>query len=100
MPYIQKLYDAYKQNPDVLFMVVNSGARNTMEDAQKWPGNCKYSFPVYYNTDPAVGDKFKFNVIPATYIISRDGFIEFSNIGFEGADIETKLKLQIDMVLQ
>jgi thiol-disulfide isomerase/thioredoxin len=100
MPYIQKLYDAYKQNPDVLFMVVNSGARNTIEDARKWPGNHKYSFPVYYNTDPAVADKFKFNVIPATYIISRDGFIEFSNIGFEGADIEMKLKLQIDMVLQ
>jgi thiol-disulfide isomerase/thioredoxin len=100
MPYIQKLYDAYKQHPDVVFMVVNSGARNTLEDAKKWQGNRKYSFPVYYNTDPAVADKFKFNVIPATYIISRDGFVEFSNIGFEGADIETKLKLQIDMVLQ
>ncbi|WP_127125867.1 TlpA disulfide reductase family protein [Pseudoflavitalea rhizosphaerae] len=100
MPYIQKLYDAYKQNPDVVFMVVNSGSRNTLKDARGWFGNRKYSFPVYYNTDPAVGDKFKFNVIPATYIINREGFIEFSNIGFEGADIEMKLKLQIDMALQ
>jgi thiol-disulfide isomerase/thioredoxin len=100
MPYIQKLYDACKQNPDVVFMIVNSGSRNTLKDAQSWFGNRKYSFPVYYNTDPAVGDKFKFSVIPATYIINREGYIEFSNIGFEGADIEMKLKLQIEMALQ
>lgn len=100
MPYIQKLYDLYKQHPDVVFMIVNSGARNTLVDAQRWPGNKKYSFPVYYNTDPTVGDKFKFTVIPATYIINRNGQIEFANIGFEGADIETKLKLQLELVLQ
>ncbi|MBO9632468.1 MAG: TlpA family protein disulfide reductase [Chitinophagaceae bacterium] len=102
MPYIQKLYDLYKQNPDVVFMIVNSGSRNTLTDAQKWFGNKKYSFPVYFNTDPDVGSKtkFNFNTIPATFIIDRDGFIEFNNIGFEGPDIETKLKLQIDMALQ
>jgi thiol-disulfide isomerase/thioredoxin len=96
MPYLQKLYDAYKS--EVVFMVVNSGARNTLADAQKWNGNKKYTFPVYYNTDPAVGDKFKFSVIPATYVIGRDGNIAFSNIGFEGPDIEMKLKLQIETV--
>lgn len=100
MPYLQKVYDAYKTNPDIVFMVVNSGSRNTLADAQKWSGNRKYSFPVYYNTDTDVAAKFKFSVIPATYIINRQGVIEFSNIGFEGADIEMKLKLQIDMVLQ
>lgn len=100
MPYLQKLYDAYKTNPDVVFMIVNSGARNTLADAQKWSGNRKYSFPVYYNTDPDVASAFKFNVIPATYIINRQGMIEFSNIGFEGADIETKLRLQLDMALE
>lgn len=101
MPYIQKLYDVYKQHPDVVFMIVNSGSRNTLTDAQKWFGNKKYSFPVYFNTDPDAGSKakFNFNTIPATYIIDRDGFIAFSNIGFEGADIEMKLKLQIDMAL-
>ncbi|WP_275825908.1 redoxin family protein [Paraflavitalea sp. CAU 1676] len=100
MPYIQKLYDKYKDNPNVQFMIVNSGARNTLADAQGWFGNKKYSFPVYYTNDPAVGDKFKFTVIPATYVIDPSGNIQFANIGFEGPDVEMKLRLQIDMLLK
>jgi thiol-disulfide isomerase/thioredoxin len=99
MPYLQKIYDKYKNNPNIAFLVVNSGARNTLKDAQGWSGHKKYSFPVYYNTDPAIGDKFKFNIIPATYIINKEGNIQFANIGFEGAEVETKLKLQIEMLL-
>jgi thiol-disulfide isomerase/thioredoxin len=99
MPYIQKLYDKYKDNPSVQFMIVNSGARNTLADAQGWNGNKKYSFPVFFNTDPEVGDKFKFTLIPATYIINKEGNIQFSNIGFEGPDVEMKLKLQIEQLL-
>lgn len=100
MPYIQRLYDQYKNNPDVAFMIVNSGARNTLSDAQGWSGNKKYAFPVYYNTDPEVGEKFKFTIIPATYIIDKKGNIQFGNIGFEGPEVETKLRLQLEQVLQ
>lgn len=100
MPYLQKVYDQYRDNKDIVFMVVNSGARNTLADAQGWSGNKKYSFPVYYNTDPNVGDKFKFNIIPATYLIGKDGKIQFSNIGYEGPEVETKLRLQIEMLLK
>ncbi|MGX5818725.1 TlpA family protein disulfide reductase [Chitinophaga lutea] len=98
MPYLQKVYDHFKQRPDVAFLVVNSGARNTLADAQGWSGNKKYTFPVYYNTDPAVGDKFRFNVIPATYVIDKNGQLRFGNIGFEGPDVELKLKMQIDLL--
>ncbi|WP_211345630.1 TlpA disulfide reductase family protein [Paraflavitalea soli] len=99
MPYIQKLYEKYKDNPAVQFMIVNSGARNTLADAQGWNGNKKYGFPVFFNTDPEVGDKFKFTLIPATYVINKEGNIQFSNIGFEGPDVEMKLKLQIELLL-
>ncbi|NML38464.1 TlpA family protein disulfide reductase [Chitinophaga sp. G-6-1-13] len=98
MPYLQQLYEAYKNNPKVVFMVVNSGARNTLADAQGWSGHKKYTFPVYYNTDPDVGEKFRFNIIPATYIIDTKGNIRFSNIGFEGPEIAAKLKLQLELV--
>lgn len=98
MPYLQRLYDRYRNNPEVVFMIANSGARNTLADAQGWSGNKKYTFPVYYNTDPEIGDKFKFTVIPATYVIDKSGDIRFANIGFEGPDVEMKLRLQIEMV--
>jgi len=99
MPYLQKLYDQYKQHPDVVFMITNSGAKNTLADAQGWSGRKKYTFPVYYNTDPAVGDKFRFNIIPASYLINKEGNIIFTNIGFEGPAVEEKLKQQLEMLL-
>lgn len=98
MPYLQQLYERYKDNPRVVFMVVNSGARNSLADAQGWSGHKKYTFPVYYNTDPDISDKFKFNMIPATYIVDPKGNIRFANVGFEGAEVAAKLKLQLDLV--
>lgn len=99
MPYLQKVYDKYKDNPKVMFMVINSGSGNTLEDARNWSGNSTYSFPVYYTNDKMLGEKFGFNVIPATYIISPDGYIQFKNIGFEGPPIEFKLGASIDLLL-
>ncbi|MGE7777698.1 TlpA family protein disulfide reductase [Chitinophaga sp. NPDC101104] len=99
MPFVQKLYDEFKSNPDVVFMIVNSGAKNTLQDAQNWKGNKTYSFPVYYNTDPNIGEKFNFNIIPATYVIDKNGRIRFANIGFEGAEVESRLRVQLQMAL-
>lgn len=100
MPYLQKLYDRYKQHPEVVFMIINSGAKNTLADAQGWSGHKKYTFPVYYNTDPAIGDKFRFNIIPASYLINKEGYIQFINIGFEGPEVEEKLQQQLELLLQ
>ncbi len=83
MPFVQKLYDGFKDNPDVVFMIINTGAKNTLQDAQNWKGNKTYSFPVYYNTDTNISEKFGFNIIPATYVIDKNGRIRFANIGFE-----------------
>ncbi|SCB83474.1 Thiol-disulfide isomerase or thioredoxin [Chitinophaga costaii] len=99
MPYLQKIYDHYKHNPRIVFMIANSGARNTLANAQAWSGNKTYTFPVYFNTDPEVGDKFKFNTIPASYLIDQAGYIRFNNIGFEGPELEAKLKGQIEILL-
>ncbi|HEY9261248.1 TlpA disulfide reductase family protein, partial [Chitinophaga sp.] len=99
MPYLQKLYDQYKQRTDVVFMITNSGAKNTLADAQGWSGRKKYTFPVYYNTDPAVADKFRFNIIPASYLINKEGNIIFTNIGFEGPAVEEKLRQQLEMLI-
>jgi len=98
MPYIQKAYEKYKDRKDVLFMVVNSGSNNTLADAQNWWGNKRYDFPVFYNKDRAVGEKFGFNVIPATYIIDKKGNIRFKTIGFEGPVIQRRIEVGIEML--
>ena len=98
MPYMQLAYDKYKNNPDVVFMVINSGSKNELSDAQNWWGNKKYSFPVYYNKDRGIGEKLGFNVIPATYVIDKNNRMRFKTLGFEGPIIAHKIPAAIELL--
>lgn len=98
MPFMESVYQQYKNDPSVVFMIVNSGSQNELSDAQNWWGNKAYSFPVYYNKDRTIGDKLGFNLIPATYIIDKDGNIRFKTIGFEGPSMARKIAAQIEVL--
>jgi thiol-disulfide isomerase/thioredoxin len=101
MPYLQKVYDKYRNNPKVMFMVVNSGARNTIKDAIGWEAkNPQYTFPLYFNNDPDIGEKVGFTLIPTIAVIDPQGKMQFRTIGFEGAELEHKLAAQIDILLE
>ncbi|MEO5500468.1 MAG: TlpA disulfide reductase family protein, partial [Ginsengibacter sp.] len=98
MPYMQQVYEKYKDDSNVVFMIVNSGSQNELSDAQGWWGNKTFSFPVYYNKDRTVGDKLGFNVIPATFVIDKKGNIRFKTIGFEGKGMTRKLTAEIELL--
>lgn len=98
MPYMQQVYEKYKNDSDVVFMIVNSGSQNELSDAQGWWGNKTFSFPVYYNKDRTVGDKLGFNVIPATFVIDKNRNIRFKTIGFEGKGMTRKLTAEIELL--
>lgn len=101
MPYLQKVYDKYKNNPKVMFMVVNSGARNTIKDAIGWEAkNPQYTFPLYFNNDPDIGEKVGFTLIPTIAVMDQQGKMQFRTIGFEGAELEHKLSAQIEVLLE
>ncbi|SHH02849.1 Thiol-disulfide isomerase or thioredoxin [Pedobacter caeni] len=101
MPYLQKVYHKYKNNPDVMFMVVNTGAKNTIKDAIDWgKKNPQYDFPLYFNSDPDIGEKVGFTLIPTIAVIDQQGALQFRTIGFEGAELEHKLAVQIDILLE
>lgn len=99
MPYVQNAYNKFKGRDDVVFMIINSGSKNSLQDAQNWFGNKRYSFPVFYNTDREIGEKLGFNVIPATYVIDKKGNTRFKTIGFEGPVVQRKIEVSIDMLL-
>lgn len=98
MPYMEKVYENYKDDSSVIFMIVNSGAQNELSDAQNWGGNKTYSFPVYYNNDPEIGVKLGFNLIPATFVIDSKSRIRFKTLGFEGPSMTRKLTAEIEML--
>lgn len=100
LPYLQKVYNKYKDNPKVMFMVINSGSKNTLADAQNWAKqHSNYTFPLYYNGDRDIGDKVGFSLIPTIAVLDASGKMQFRTIGFEGAILERKLSAEIDLLL-
>ncbi|MCD0487602.1 TlpA family protein disulfide reductase [Pedobacter sp. MC2016-14] len=101
MPFLQKVYDKYKNNPNVVFMVINSGAGNTIDDARGWmKKNSNYTFPLYFNTDKDLGKKVGFSLIPTVALLDQTGKMQFRTVGFEGAEMEAKLSQQIEVLLK
>jgi len=101
MPYFHKVFEKYRNNKDVMFMVVNSGSNNTIEDARKWvKQNPQYQFPVYFNNDKNIGEKVGFNVIPTIAVIDQQGKMQFRTIGFEGEILQKKLDVEISILLK
>lgn len=98
MPYMEAAYQKFKNDPDVVFMIVNSGSQNELSDAQNWWGNKQYNFPVYYNKDRTIGEKMGFNLIPATFIIDQDQNIRFKTLGFEGPGMTRKIEAAINFL--
>jgi thiol-disulfide isomerase/thioredoxin len=100
MPYFQKVYEKYRNNPDVMFMVVNNGSNNTIDDARRWKSqNPQYTFPVYFNKDKDIGEKVGFALIPTIAVIDKAGLMQFRTVGFEGEILEKKLTVEIEILL-
>ncbi|TCC89491.1 redoxin domain-containing protein [Pedobacter frigiditerrae] len=97
-PYMQKVYNQYANNKDIVFMIMNSGSKNSLQDAITWVNNNKFTFPIYYN-DRKLAEAFNVNTIPSTFIIDRAGKIQYKTVGFEGPIMEAKLALEIKDLL-
>lgn len=77
MPQIQELYNKFKDNKDVVFLLVSN------EDLSKIKGfinNNEYTFPVYSSRykAPVV---FASQSIPTTFVISKKGIIKIKEMG-------------------
>ncbi|WP_316785442.1 redoxin family protein [Pedobacter frigiditerrae] len=97
-PYMQKVYNQYAKNKDVVFMIMNSGSKNSLQDAITWVSNNKFTFPIYYN-DRKLAEAFNVNTIPSTFIIDKSSKIQYKTVGFEGPIMEAKLLLEIKDLL-
>ena len=93
-PYMQKVYDQFKENKEVVFMIMNSGSKNTLQDAQNWVKQNNFTFPIYYN-DRKLAEAFEVNTIPSTFLIDKTGKIQYKTVGFEGPIMQAKLALEI-----
>jgi len=77
MPEIQKLYDTYKNNDNIVFLIVTS---EDIKAVQNFLSKRDYNFPVYLSKyrPPEI---FNSQSIPTTFIISKDGTIKVKEKG-------------------
>ncbi|MBR5721346.1 MAG: TlpA family protein disulfide reductase [Clostridia bacterium] len=72
MPHFEQ---AYKDNPDICFMMVNVTTSSTDEKSSaaayvKSPG---FTFPVYFDTTGVASEKYGIMYIPMTFLIDKNG---------------------------
>ncbi len=77
MPSIQTLYDKYKGNNEVVFLIVSNDKPEKIATFMK---KNEYSFPVYTNQFK-LPDIFSYTSIPTTFVISKSGKIVIHETG-------------------
>jgi thiol-disulfide isomerase/thioredoxin len=98
-PHIQKVYDQFKDNPDVKFVILNSAWNNSRKQARKWTQKQSYTFPFYYDKGSKITTSYGVRGIPTTFVIDKNARIQFKDIGNSGTSMEQKLTLKINMAL-
>ena len=73
---------AYKENPDVQFLMVNAtdGVRETVEIAKQYITEQGFEFPVVFDTKQEAVYAYYVTGYPATYFIDKNGkFVTYAN---------------------
>lgn len=101
-PFVQKVYEKYKSNSDVVILAVNTWENEKGAEREKlvkkFMEDNKYTFPVVYDETQVV-EKYKVEGIPTQFFIDRKGVIQFKTVGFEGPETEQGMSMKIDLLL-
>ncbi|MEG9433730.1 TlpA family protein disulfide reductase [Terriglobus sp. ADX1] len=82
MPTVQALYDRYKNDPEVIFLIVSR--LDTPQRVEHYARLGHYSLPFFVTRDEDIPPSMYFHQYPATFLYSQDGRIAAQHAG--GAD--------------
>ena len=82
MPTVQALYDRYKHDPQVVFLIVSR--LDTPQAVEHYARLGHYSLPFFVTRDEDVPPSMYFHHYPATFLYAKDGRIAAQHAG--GAD--------------
>ena len=97
-PGVQKLYDKYKNNPNVVFAIVNVWERveDRFASVQSFLSKNPYSFPIYYDLKDEIVKEYGVTGIPSKFILDKDGVGRFMEVGLKDEQTfieETSMKI-------
>lgn len=97
LPHVQKLWDEHRGNGNFALVVV--GREETNESVSAFRSKHGYSFPIAADPERSLYGLYAKELIPRTYLVSRDGKICFASTGFYEDDF-AKLKLVLNNQLR
>jgi len=98
LPFIQSdIYNKYKGNPN--FEILIFGREHSWDEVNKFKADNKFILPFYPDPERKIYSKFAKQFIPRNFLISAEGKILFSSIGFEEKDFKL-LKEMIESQLK
>lgn len=85
-PAMQKLYDKYRNNDKVEFLIVNCWERSDdkKKTVDEFMAKNNYTFPVYFDENDTFAKSLGVTGIPAKFFVSPSGIIQFKESGFQG----------------
>ena len=90
MPSINSLYKIYKDNPEVVFIMIN--VENKEEKVRKFIKKKKFSFPIYLPNASQIPRVYESKGIPTTFVIDKDGYIAYKKVGMANYDADSFVK--------
>lgn len=98
LPFIQSdIYNKYKNNSK--FEILIFGREHSWEEVSKFKAENKFSMPFYPDPERKIYSLFAGQYIPRNFLVSAEGKILYSSVGFEEADFKT-LKNMIEKELK
>lgn len=88
LPFIQSdIYNKFRKNPKFEILVI--GREHSWDEVSKFKEANKFSMPFYPDPDRKIYAKFAGQYIPRNFLVSPEGKILYSSIGFEEKDFKS-----------
>ncbi len=84
MPGIQSLYDKYKDNEDIAFVMISLDSKRSK--AVKFIEKKGFTMPVYFPNSSRIPKVYESKGIPTTFVIDKEGFIAYKKVGMANYD--------------
>jgi thiol-disulfide isomerase/thioredoxin len=88
LPFIQSdIYNKFRKNPNFEILII--GREHSWDEVTKYKEANKYSMPFYPDPDRKIYSKFAGQYIPRNFLVSPEGKILYSSIGFAEKDFKS-----------
>lgn len=90
MPSINSLYEIYLDNPEVVFVMINTESKE--DKVRKFMKKKKFSFPIYFPNASMIPRVYESKGIPTTFVLDKDGYIAYKKVGMANYDADNFVK--------